>query len=115
MTLFRLFLATCLIIISGYTMVTVSNHGLNLLPIFFGDMAQMGWPGQFNLDFFCFLLLSGLWTAWRNHFSLGGIALGFAMTLLGFPLLSAYLLMASFKTNGDIKAIMLGEERARGA
>ncbi len=112
MTLFRLFIATCIVIISGYTAVTVANHGLNLLPIFFGDMAKMGWPGQFNLDFFCFLLLSGLWTAWRNHFSGAGISLGFAMTLLGFPLLATYLLILSFKTGGDMKAMMLGEARA---
>lgn len=113
MTLFRLFLVTCLTVITGYTLVTIANHGLDIFPIFFGDMAAMTWPGQFNLDFFCFLLLSGLWTAWRHHFSAGGIALGVAMTLLGFPLLSAYLLIASFKTNGDIKAMLLGEARAK--
>jgi hypothetical protein len=114
MTLFRLFLVICFVAITGYTMVTISNHGLDIFPIFFGDMAKMTWPGQFNLDFFCFLLLSGFWTAWRNHFTAGGIALGVAMTLLGFPLLSAYLLITSYKTNGDIKAMMLGEARAKG-
>lgn len=113
MTLFRLFLAAGLIIISGYTAITIANHGVNFLPIFFRDLAAMGWPGQFNLDFYCFLLLSGLWVAWRHHFSAGGIALGVAMTLLGFPLLSIYLLIASYKTNGDITAMMLGETRAK--
>lgn len=113
MTAFRLFLITALFIVLGYTSVTIANHGFNLLPIFFGDIAKMGWPGQFNLDFFCFLLLSGLWTAWRNHFSKGGIALGIAMTGLGFPLLAAYLLVLSNRTNGDIKVMMLGEARAK--
>lgn len=42
------------IAISGYTAVVASNHGIGLLQIFFGDMATMGWPGQFNLDFICF-------------------------------------------------------------
>jgi hypothetical protein len=113
MTLFRLFLVTCLIIITSYTMVTIANHGINFLPVFFAALAEMAWPGQFNLDFYCFLLLAGLWTAWRHHFSAGGIALGVAMTFLGFPLLSGYLLIASFKTNGDIKAMLLGEGRAK--
>jgi hypothetical protein len=44
--------------ISGYTVIVINNHGIGLLPVFFGDMAEMGWPGQFNLDFMCFLALS---------------------------------------------------------
>ena len=113
MTLFRLFLATCLIVITGYTSVTVANHGLDLLPVFFGDMAAMAWPGQFNLDFFCFLLLSGLWVAWRHQFSAAGLGLGLIAVFGGMPFLSAYLLIASFKTKGDIKAMLLGEARAQ--
>lgn len=113
MNLFRLFLATCLIIVSVYTTVTIANHGLNFLPIFLADLAAMGWPGQFNLDFYCFLLLAGLWVAWRHHFSAVGIGLGVAMTFLGFPLLATYLLIVSFRTNGDIKSMMLGETRAK--
>jgi hypothetical protein len=38
MTLFRVFLATCLIVIVGYTSITIANHGANLLPLFFGDI-----------------------------------------------------------------------------
>jgi hypothetical protein len=113
MSLFRLFLATCLIIITGYTSVTIANHGLNLLPVFFGDMAEMAWPGQFNLDFFGFLLLSGLWVSWRHHFSAAGLALGLVAVFGGMPFLSAYLLFHSFKTNGDMRALLLGEARAR--
>lgn len=113
MMFFRLFLVASLVIVVSYTAVTVANHGLNLIPIFFGDIAKMGWPGQFNLDFYCFLLLAGIWAAWRNQFSAGGIALGIAMTFLGFPLLAIYLLVLSNKANEDIKVILLGETRAR--
>jgi hypothetical protein len=73
---FRVFLAACCVVIVGYTAVTIAHHGWNLLPIFFGDMAAMTWPGQFNLDFMTFLLLSGLWVSWRNEFSPGGLLLG---------------------------------------
>ena len=38
-------------VIVGYTSVTIAGHGWNLLPVFFGQMVAMGWPGQFNLDF----------------------------------------------------------------
>jgi hypothetical protein len=114
MVLFRIFLATCLVVIVGYTLVTISNHGLDLLSVFFGDMAKMGWPGQFNLDFFTLLLLSGLWVAWRHHFNAMGLALGVVAVFGGMPFLATYLLIASFRTGGDIKAMMLGEVRARG-
>ena len=63
MKAFQLLLMTIFMAIVGYTLVTISRHGLNLLPIFFGDIAKMGWPGQFNFDFLGFLILSGLWTA----------------------------------------------------
>ncbi len=67
---FRLFLAGCLLAIAAYTGTTIARYGWDLLPVFFGDMTAMTWPSQFNFDFFAFLLLSGLWTAWRNSFSL---------------------------------------------
>jgi hypothetical protein len=113
MGLFRLFLIACLVAIVAYTSVTMANHGMNLLPIFFGDMARMEWPGQFNLDFFTFLLLSGLWVAWRNHFTPGALALAAVAVLGGMVFLSIYLLFLISKTGGDIRAIMLGEQRAR--
>jgi len=68
MTGFRVLLAIIFVTISVYTVPVVLNHGLDLLPIFFGDMVKMGWPGQFNLDFFGILILSAFWPAWRNHF-----------------------------------------------
>lgn len=112
MTLFRLFLATCLVAIVAYTSVTVANHGLNLLPVFFGDMAEMGWPGQFNLDFMCFLALSALWVAWRHQFSGGGLALAVACFFGGMLFLSIYLLVHSYRAGGDIRVLLLGEGRA---
>ena len=112
MTLFRLFLVAVFLTIVGYTAVTISNHGMDIVPIFFGDMAAMAWPGQFNLDFFCFLLLSGLWVSWRHQFSPAGLALGLVAVFGGMLFLSAYLLIVSLRTGGDIRAIMLGTSRA---
>ena len=56
MTLVRLSLALLFVVISGYTAITISNEGLNLFPAFFGDMAKMVWPGQFNVNFSIFLI-----------------------------------------------------------
>lgn len=112
MNLFRLFLCVLFISLLTYTVITISNHGWNLLPVFFGDMKAMAWPGQFNFDFFGFLLLSGLWVGWRNSFSPTGIILGLMAVFGGILFLSAYLFYLSFQTKGDIKRIMLGENRS---
>ncbi|AQA00639.1 hypothetical protein BWQ93_02975 [Sphingopyxis sp. QXT-31] len=112
MVWFRAFLITCTLSILVYTGVTISAHGWNLLPIFFGDMAAMAWPGQFNFDFFTFLLLSGLWTAWRNDFTLGGLALGLVAVFGGMLFLSIYLMILSFQHGGEIDAMILGARRA---
>jgi hypothetical protein len=113
MTAFRILLVLIFTTITVYTIVVVANHGMGLFPIFFGDMLTMGWPGQFNLDFFGFLLLSGFWLAWRHQFSPAGLALGVLGVFGGAPLLTAYLLIVSFKVNGDIKMLLLGEARVR--
>jgi hypothetical protein len=77
------------------------------MPVFFGDMAAMGWPGQFNLDFMGFLILSALWTAWRNGFSAIGLILAVVAAFGGMAFLSIYLLVLSLGT-GNIRDILLG-------
>jgi hypothetical protein len=112
MTLFRIFFVTIILVVNIYTAIVIANHGMGLYPIFFGDMGDMTWRGQFNLDFLCFLLLSGLWVAWRHAFSMGGLILGFAAFNLGAPFLATYLLVESVRNKGDSAAIFLGKARA---
>jgi hypothetical protein len=112
MTLFRLFLLTVIGAVGVYTAIVVANHGLDLLPVFFGDIAKMEWPGQFNVDFFAFMTLGATWIMWRHHFALAGIALGFCVFAGGAPYVCTYLLVASFQANGDVKEILLGKRRA---
>lgn len=114
MSAFRGLLAILLVTVVVYTIPVVAEHGLmSLMPAFFGDMAKMGWPGQFNLDFSGFLILSALWTAWRNHSSAPGLGLAVLALFFGIPFLTAYLLILSFQTGGDIRVMLLGAQRAR--
>lgn len=108
MTLLRSVLVVMLAVVLIYTAFTVSMHGPDLLPHFFGAIRMMTWQGQFNLDFLMLLLLSGVWTAWRNGFSAVGIGLGIAATLLGTVFLSAYLLYLLHRTEGDPRQLLLG-------
>ncbi len=114
MLAFRLLLGIIFISVAVYTAPVIANHGLNLFSVFFGDMADMGWPGQFNLDFLGFLILSAVWTAWRNRFSASGLGLAVLAFFFGAPFLTLYLLYLSFKTDGDVSLMLVGEPEAVG-
>jgi hypothetical protein len=108
---FRLLLLLIFAAIAIYTGIVIADHGLNLLPVFFGDMAKLAWPGQFNLDFMSMLALSGLWVAWRHRFGAAGIALGLVAFFGGALFLSAYLFVESLRTGGDVRALLLGRRQ----
>jgi len=113
MLLLRGYLVLFFLVLAAYTAVVILNHGWNLLAVFFGDIRAMTWPGQFNLDFMGFLTLSALWTAWRHHFSRAGLALALVAFFGGMAFLTIYLLVASYQVRGDVKALLLGAQRAR--
>ena len=108
MILLRTFLAIFLTALVAYTAVTISNHGWNLFPSFFGDMGAMNWAGQFNFDFMGFLILSALWTMWRNSFSGTGMLLGILAFFGGMMFLSIYLLYLSFQPGANVRQVLTG-------
>ena len=108
MTLLRIVLVVHLALLTAYTAVVMGTHGMNLFPVFFGDMVEMGWPGQFNFDFLGFLIVAALWTAWRNKFSPLGLVLSVAAFFGGMMFLSIYVLILSLQTR-DIQDILLGD------
>lgn len=112
MAAFRTLLVAMLIVLAGYTAVVISNHGPGLLAVFFGDMATMGWPGQFNLDFMFMLALSAIWVAWRHDFSVAGVALAALAFLGGALFLTTYLLLVSRQVHGDVRRLLVGNSRA---
>ncbi|MGP1283323.1 MAG: hypothetical protein ACTS1X_10140 [Parasphingopyxis sp.] len=112
MAAFRALLALLCLGIAGYTAIVVGAHGMNLFPAFFGDIAALGWPGQFNVDFLSFLILSAFWVAWRHAFSAAGLGLALLAFFGGGLFLTVYLLIASFSANGDVRILLLGPGRA---
>ena len=108
---FRAFMIVIFFSLLAYTAITISNHGWNLVPIFFGDMQAMTWPGQFNFDFMGFLLLSGLWVSWRHQFSAVGLVLGAVAVFGGMLFLSLYLFIATTQAKGNVKEVLLGKSR----
>lgn len=112
MAILRLYLAVFFIVLAIYTGLVVAYHGVGLVQIFFGDMAALTWPGQFNLDFMGFLMLSGLWVSWRHDYRPVGLLLTPLAVFGGMVFLTVYLLIESFRVNGDLKALLLGARRA---
>ena len=108
MAALRTYLVVALVCLTGYTLVVGSSHGWNLLPVFFSDIAEMSWPGQFNVDFMTFLGLSAIWVAWRHRFSPGGIALAVVAFFGGMMFLAPYLLWASAQPKADAETVLLG-------
>jgi len=113
-TAFRALLVVLWVALVGYTAIVIANHGMGLLNVFFSDLAAMGWPGQFNLDFMSLLTLSGLWVAWRHQFSGAGLALGGLAFFGGGLFLTTYLLIVTAQSKGDVKEVLLGKVRAAG-
>lgn len=109
---FRVLLAAFMLLILFYTLQVGAVHGWDLVPIFFAAVGDMDWQGQFNVDFSCFLILSGLWVAWRNNFSALGLVLAPVASFGGMMFLSIYLLILSFQVKGDFAALLMGQRRA---
>ncbi len=108
MTLFRLYLLALLIILSGYTLVVIGDYGMNLFAVFFGDMAAVAWPGQFNLDFMMMLSFSALWVAWRHAFSASGLGLA-VLAFFGGALFLTLYLSALCAKGADARTILIGD------
>ena len=113
MLVFRTILVLVFVYLAIYTAIVIANEGWNLFPTFFGDMGTMAWPGQFNTDFTGFLVLSASWIAWRNEFSISGLALAVCGFFGGIMFLAPYLFIMSFRANGDMAVLLLGAARAR--
>ena len=107
MIVLRTFLGVFVAGLAVYSTIVIANHGLNLFSVFFGDMLAMTWAGQFNFDFSGFLVLSALWTAWRNAFSPLGLLLAVVAFFGGMMFLSIYLLVLSMSAK-DIGELIAG-------
>lgn len=92
-----------------YTFIAIKAEGANFLIIALNNIKSLTWSGQFNLDFSCYLTLSGLWIMWRNKFKPLFIVIGFAAMILGIIFFAPYVLYLLTKEKGDLKKVLLGD------
>lgn len=109
MTAFRLYLILAWTALVAFTAFVIGRDGMDLLPVFFGDIAKGHWPGQFNADFLTMLALSALWTGWRNGWSAASWVLALIAFGFGGGFLMAYLLILLHREKGDMRRVLLGQ------
>lgn len=108
MTQFRTLLLAMIAALGILTITAVSQGGIDLLTPFLTPLLAGTWQGQFNADFTCYLILSGLWMAWRGGFTRASIALGVLASPLGILFFAPYLLWLIAQCGGDPKRLLLG-------
>ena len=108
MTKFRYALIAMTVLIVTFTVAAIANGGVNLITPFLAPILALSWQGQFNIDFACYLILSGIWMAWRGGFSSRSIALGVFAPPLGILFFAPYLIYLVGKSNGNPRQLLLG-------
>jgi hypothetical protein len=106
--LFKALLILQTIALAIYTAIAMQKEGLTLLQVIMTNLASMTWNGQFNLDFSCYLMLSGCWIVWRNRFSAGSIFLAAIAMIIGILVFAPYLLYLLSVEKGDLKKVLIG-------
>lgn len=102
-------LAFQFLLLSAYTVAAFNNEGASLFNIFLFNVQSFNWNGQFNLDFSCYLILSGLWIMWRKKFSLSSMASGVAAIVIGIIFFAPYLMYLIAQEKGNLRNVLIGE------
>ncbi|UUV22301.1 hypothetical protein [Paenimyroides aestuarii] len=105
----KMLLAFMAVTVLIYTLFVFPKEGADLLSVFLTNVKNMNWSGQFNLDFSCYLMLSGLWIMWRSHFKTSSIIWGLAAAVLGIVVFAPYLIYLLSKEKGDIPRLLVGD------
>lgn len=105
---FRAMLAVAWVILLWVTVSAGQQLGFDKAgDFFFGDMAHP-WRAQFNTDFGFHLLLVAAWMVWSAKNRVLGILFGVLSIMGGGLFTFVYLLIASIKAHGDMRAVALG-------
>lgn len=107
MTSLRLFLILSWALITGLTIYIIMQHGINWPVVLLNDLFSLTWRTQFNTDFILHLVLFCSWIYWREDSKLKGLIYAL-IAILGATFSFVYLLIATYKAQGDIRKLVLG-------
>lgn len=104
----RIFLIVSTAMIYVLTVAAIVNQGWLWPVVAFHDLIALNWRSQFDFDFVVYLVLSSSWVVWREGGTLKAYFYGFLNIFLGGMFGFPYLLLATYRTKGDVKRILLG-------
>lgn len=106
MNALRVYLLVGWCFLTGITMWAVGTLGLEGSAVFFSDLSH-AWRAQFYSDFLLHVVPITIWVYWRETSRLSGVlcALG---TLMGGVFTLLYMLVATFRSGGDARRLLLG-------
>jgi hypothetical protein len=84
----------------------VTSLGFDGGKVFFDDFEQP-WRAQFNTEFFLHVLPITAWVFWRESSKITGLLCAVG-TMFGGIFTLPYLLIATFREQGDIRRVLLG-------
>lgn len=90
------------------TVTAIVGHGWLWPVVAVQDLAALNWRSQFNFDFIIYLILFSVWITWREGATVKGYVFGFLNIFLGGMFGFPYLLLATYRAEGDVKDILLG-------
>jgi hypothetical protein len=104
----RLVLLLSTVLIFAVTFGAVADSGFNWPRVFLTDLFAINWRSQFNTDLVIHLGLIGVWIAWREGFGSTGLVCGVFAVLWGGMFTFPYVLLASYRAEGNVRDILLG-------
>ncbi|MEO1540352.1 MAG: hypothetical protein AAFU59_08210 [Pseudomonadota bacterium] len=104
----RIFLIAATVGIYAFTVIAIAGHGWLWLIVAFNDLIALNWRSRFDFDFVIYLILTSTWIVWREGATAKAYVYGFLNIFLGGMFGFPYLLIASYRANGDVRKILLG-------
>ncbi|CAD71384.1 hypothetical protein-transmembrane prediction [Rhodopirellula baltica SH 1] len=108
MNFLRVFLLFSTVLIYSMTLIASLSDGINWPSVATNDLIAFNWRSQFDTDFLIYLLLGATWITWREGFTAKGHYYAFLSVFLGGMFSFPYLLLATFKADGDPRKVLLG-------
>ena len=108
MTQFRILITLILSCLIGYALILILDGRFDFITPFLTTIPALTWQGHINLDFLSYLVVAGVWIAWRSGFTPVGIALGVLSMMSGMLFFAPYLLYQISRSDNDPRKLLLG-------
>ena len=108
MAQFRILITLILLGLIGYGLILILDGRFDFVTPFLTTIPALTWQGHINLDFLSYLVVAGVWIAWRSGFTPASNLLGVLSVLSGMLFFAPYLLYQISSSGNDPRKLLLG-------